>query len=412
MILNFKEDAKNGVSARKQLEAIVDARLRKDKILRLKSMDEIKKSPAQAEPAEDGPRPSTGFQNKAVLPRRSVMDRRQVAVVQVATEDNSVQLDITPKSIELEDEEQVARESEVRVIKNPYRPLGEVISMSRTSLGQRSNGPLRPYVQGENNFEDYELEGKCLGKGAFAVVRKAVHRPSGKIVACKTYNRLKLTNARDLKNLYNEIEILSSLEHPGIVALFEKHEQTRHIHLILECAGELNLKDFLKARKQWLSVQGTRQLFRRIVEGVAYLHKMDVAHRDIKLNNIVLRDLAEPKLIDFGFARRGAHLNHESGCGTTSYMAPELLSSSNTGKRASKADVWALGVLLYYLLTRKYPFRASNDNVLFHKIRSDKPNLWIINDPDAVALLDKIFNKNQDLRPSCEEILRHPFCTL
>lgn len=101
-----------------------------------------------------------------------------------------------------------------------------------------------------------------------------------------------------------------------------------------------------------------KSLFKKIVEGVAYLHKNDIAHRDLKLGNIVLRDLEEPKIIDFGFARRGAHGNFESGCGTASYMAPELLSNTNTGKRASKGDVWALGVILYYLLVRKYPFRG------------------------------------------------------
>ena len=75
--------------------------------------------------------------------------------------------------------------------------------------------------------------------------------------------------------------------------------------------------------------------------------------------NIVLFDLDKPKIIDFGFARKGINSNFESGCGTSSYMAPELLSSNNNnGKRAYKADVWALGVILFYLLTKKYPFRC------------------------------------------------------
>ena len=156
-------------------------------------------------------------------------------------------------------------------------------------------------------------------------------------------------------------------------------------------------------------------LFRKIVEGVWYLHKQDIVHRDLKLMNIVLFDLEKPKIIDFGFARKGINLNFESGCGTASYMAPELLSSNNNnGKRAYKADIWALGVILFYLLTKKYPFRctasfhpALNENELYHKIRQEKLNLRLIKDEQAANLLEKMLSKDQDHRPNCEEILHH-----
>ena len=73
--------------------------------------------------------------------------------------------------------------------------------------------------------------------------------------------------------------------------------------------------------------------------------------------NIVLNGLEHPKIVDFGFARKGINSNFESGCGTAYYMAPELLTSSYT-KKACKGDIWALGVILYYLLTKYYPFRG------------------------------------------------------
>lgn len=131
--------------------------------------------------------------------------------------------------------------------------------------------------------------------------------------------------------------------------------------------------------------------------------------------NIVLFDLDMPKIIDFGFARKGINSNFESGCGTASYMAPELLSSNNNnGKRAYKADIWALGVILFYLLTKKYPFRcivqshlALNENELYHKIRQEKLSLRLVNDAVAGSLLEKMLSKNQDHRPNCEEILNH-----
>jgi serine/threonine protein kinase len=112
-------------------------------------------------------------------------------------------------------------------------------------------------VKGQNSFSDYQLDGKFLGKGAFAVVRKALHKPSGKVFACKTYNRLKIVKPLDIKNLSNEIEILEQLDHPSIIALYEKYNQTRNIHLIMELGGDQNLKDFLKSRKEgWITVEG------------------------------------------------------------------------------------------------------------------------------------------------------------
>lgn len=98
-----------------------------------------------------------------------------------------------------------------------------------------------------------------MGRGSYAVVRKAVHKQSGQIFACKTYNRYKITNDTDIKNLSSELEILEKLNHPCIIGLVEKYEQSRHIHLIMEHGGEKNLKDYLKARKNnWPSVSGTR----------------------------------------------------------------------------------------------------------------------------------------------------------
>jgi len=77
------------------------------------------------------------------------------------------------------------------------------------------------------------------------------------VFACKTYNRLKIVKPLDIKNLSSEIEILEHLDHPSIIMLYEKYNQTRNIHLIMELGGDQNLKDFLKSRKEgWVTVEG------------------------------------------------------------------------------------------------------------------------------------------------------------
>lgn len=116
-------------------------------------------------------------------------------------------------------------------------------------MGSHNLQRLGTFNKGSNQFTDYELEGKCLGRGAYAVVRKAIHKPSGRLFACKTYNRLKITRPTDIKNLYSELSILEELQHPSIIQFYEKFEDTRHIHLIMECGGDKNLKDFIKQRQ-------------------------------------------------------------------------------------------------------------------------------------------------------------------
>lgn len=90
------------------------------------------------------------------------------------------------------------------------------------------------------------MGGKCIGKGSFAVVRKVTHSPSGRVFACKTYNRLKLLGSLEKQNLQSEVEILKELNHPHCISFVERFEDSRHIHLIMEYGGNKTLKDLIK----------------------------------------------------------------------------------------------------------------------------------------------------------------------
>lgn len=108
------------------------------------------------------------------------------------------------------------------------------------------------------------------------------------------------------------------------------------------------------------------------MEGIAYLHSKGIAHRDIKLDNILIEEKTKMiKIIDFGFAcftrdGRGSKQMHKIFCGTPSYMCPELVKKLDYD--AEKVDVWALGVLLYAMLTGIFPFKGNNENELYLKI--------------------------------------------
>jgi len=115
----------------------------------------------------------------------------------------------------------------------------------------------------------------------------------------------------------------------------------------------------------------TRRIFKQVAEAVHYMHSRNIVHRDLKLDNILVEeDTRMVKLIDFGFGVivDGAQGHLKIFCGTPSYMAPEIVrrSESYEGK---PVDIWALGVLLYVMLTGGLPFRGSNEPELFEKIR-------------------------------------------
>lgn len=127
----------------------------------------------------------------------------------------------------------------------------------------------------------------------------------------------------------------------------------------MELGGYSSLHAHLKTKNgRKLDEEEAKSLFRQIVEGIDYLHKKNVAHRDIKLENILLDEGNTIKIIDFGFSvvmEKDKLLN--VFCGTPSYMSPELATKKDY--HGWHADIWALGVLLYVFLCGKFPFKGN-----------------------------------------------------
>ena len=127
----------------------------------------------------------------------------------------------------------------------------------------------------------------------------------------------------------------------------------------MEYIGKTSLYQYLKSKpKKRISEQETKKIFRRIIMGIQYLHSKKIAHRDIKLDNIMVNENYDVKIIDFGFSlftTNNKKLNLH--CGTPSYMAPELVAKKDY--LGQPVDVWALGVLLYKMLTGYYPFNGT-----------------------------------------------------
>jgi serine/threonine protein kinase len=104
---------------------------------------------------------------------------------------------------------------------------------------------------------------------------------------------------------------------------------------------------------------------RDLLEVLKYLHKLNISHRDIKMENILITKSGKIKLIDFGFSVKNDQLYYDF-CGTPNYMSPEIISKG--GYLGHKGDIWAAGILFYKLATGNFPFKGMNDKIIYRKI--------------------------------------------
>nr|KAJ3418719.1 Serine/threonine-protein kinase par-1 [Polyrhizophydium stewartii] len=222
-----------------------------------------------------------------------------------------------------------------------------------------------------------------LGEGAFSKVKLAKSTTTGAFFAIKFVDRALIASTPSyVENIAVEIEIMSSLSHPSVISFVELIETPTHQCLVTEYVPGIELFEYVLLQDEQLHESIVRSIFRQIAQAlppaVAYLHENLVAHRDIKLENIMI-DMSggagapRIKLIDFGLATRispPALLRER--CGSEEYAAPELVQSLPYDGR--KVDVWAMGIVLFSMLFKSMPFSCAQSGgtgtlrAMFHRI--------------------------------------------
>ena len=172
--------------------------------------------------------------------------------------------------------------------------------------------------------------------------------------------------------LKKEIEILKTLDHPNVIRLIETIETSTRINIVMEYVKGKSLYQYIR-KKPGMKIGNEnecKQIFRQLAEGVCYLHKEKITHRDLKLENVLFdQENGVVKIIDFGFSVKGDR-KLPFQCGTPHYMSPELaLKKEHFGH---PADIWALGVILFVMLTGKVPFYGDFEEDLYRKIAIGK----------------------------------------
>ncbi|CAD8210474.1 unnamed protein product [Paramecium pentaurelia] len=206
---------------------------------------------------------------------------------------------------------------------------------------------------------------KTLGIGATAEVKMARNKELDIEVAIKIYDRKKMNNMH-LKNLEREVEILNLIKHPNIINLYHTFENDKSIYLIMEYSSPINLETFMKGRPfKRINEDEAKILFRQIADAIAYIHTLNISHRDLKFENLLIDyNTRKVKIIDFGYSIK-IDGKQSCSCGTPQYMAPELVKKSAYDQ---SVDVWACGVILFKILTGVFPFRGNSEKDLNRKI--------------------------------------------
>ena len=166
-----------------------------------------------------------------------------------------------------------------------------------------------------------------MGEGAFGKVFKCYCRRTNRIVAVKQIEKREMQSA-DMELCLNEIEILKVLNHDNVIRLIDVFENEKSIYMVLEYINGSNLMEYSK--KNFMGENRARTLMRQVFYGVKYFHEIGIAHRDIKLENIMVAFDEEkgdiPKLIDFGLSK--VFLPNETSSesyGSLVYCSPEIL---------------------------------------------------------------------------------------
>ncbi|KAH0792668.1 AGC family protein kinase [Histomonas meleagridis] len=253
-------------------------------------------------------------------------------------------------------------------------------------------------------MENYHLLHQ-IGEGSFGRVFKAREKYTGRFVAIKMINKLGQT-PEDIISFRREIDILRKVNHPHVMRMLDVLETKTDFCVISELArGDLfQIVD----DNQTLPEEVLSHIAAQLVSAVGNLHENHIIHRDIKPQNILVCANESVKLCDFGFARAlsANTIVLTSIKGTPLYMAPELVQEQPYDE---KIDIWSLGIILYELYYGKPPFYTNSIYTLIQMI-SKESIAWIDPISDSFKdFLSKMLQKDPTKRPSCKELLSHPF---
>lgn len=260
-----------------------------------------------------------------------------------------------------------------------------------------------------NNKISSYIFGKVIGKGAYGTVKLCYNKETKKNYAVKIYDNILMSkNPSKKASVYKEKQILKEINHKNLIQLYDFFEYQKSLYLVMEQAKGVSLQSFLKSLPNHRvdELRGKR-IFSQIISALSYIHKKNICHRDIKMENIIIDDCLNIKLIDFGF---GIHFKSSDSklnlfCGTPNYMPPEII--KKVEYYGPPADMWSAGIVLFNLLCGTFPFKGQNEKELFNKICNGTFQIPNSVSVSAHNMLQKLLCLNPKKRITAENALKH-----
>ncbi|KAI7872832.1 hypothetical protein BDF14DRAFT_1749213 [Spinellus fusiger] len=268
-------------------------------------------------------------------------------------------------------------------------------------------------------------QGRFIGAGTFGSVYLAINLDTSSVMAVK---EIRFPDSSSLSALHKaikeEMKVMEMLNHKNIVQYYGMEVHRDKVFIFMEYCENGSLGALLdhggRIEDEFYIVSYAHQL----LSGLAYLHDNNVVHRDIKPDNILIDHQGQLKLTDFGASKILAkgqktmgkstlNMNANSPTGTPMYMAPEVITGGDTGRKGSM-DIWSLGCCIVQMSTGRRPWSTLENewSVMYHVVTGHPP----LPDPSQLSalgidFLKKCFTRNPNKRPSAHELISHPWIT-
>lgn len=271
-----------------------------------------------------------------------------------------------------------------------------------------------------SNFilESFYRIGDVIGEGINGEVLMGRDKVTSERVAIKSVPyEGDMSLAEDVE-AEEEIRIVKSLNHPNLVRTYDVFRDTtkKKTYIVMEYVAGGELFARVAGESGSMIKEGdAARIARNILDSLVYLHKQNIVHRDIKLENILCLDEDEQKpvqvkLADFGLSSKlsGKSPTLNSLVGTSFYLAPEIISKAGYG---ASVDMWACGIVLYIMLSGQFPFCGDNDEEYYKNVVEQALEFpdseWGTVSPDAIDFIRDLLDKNPETRKTAEDALGH-----
>ncbi|KAF0125507.1 MAG: serine/threonine protein kinase [Elusimicrobia bacterium] len=248
-------------------------------------------------------------------------------------------------------------------------------------------------------FAGCRIAGK-IGQGGMGTVYKAYYEALGKDICIKFLSPALARDARNIEFFMREARSAARLDHPNIVHIYNFGQENEVYFIIMSYVEGQSLSDLI-LEKGPLPVDKASEIIIEVLEGLGHAHSKTIIHRDIKPSNILITSDGRPRIVDFGLARSISEEKQLTMAGemvgTAYFMSPE---QGLAGTVDHRADLYAAGATLFYILTGRHPFEGKSSIEVIHKHIGDPPPNIVLIKPDVPLWVSAVIDRSMRKKPA------------